>query len=215
MVKGTVDDYIRSTGNMAFANLFLKYALFITGLVCIGLVVALIMISRHAGEVKTIPIIINEATGESRPIDWRVVDAAGEERKPVEVKYFVQQLLRNVFTYTKYTAATNLTEAFRFCVPDVVLQIKSVIGIETRQNMLNAGDQGLVEIQAVNILQTAPNILVQVYFVQRTIQSVGEPEAQRQVASVRLKTVPRSEANPAGILVVEYSQAKFEKENNQ
>jgi len=212
MVKGNVDDYIRSTGHLAFVNLFLKYALFVLGLVCVGLVVALVLISRHAGEVRAIPIVINEATGESRPIDWRVVDAAGEDRKPAEVHYFVRQLLRNIYTYTRYTASSNLAEAFRCCVPDATLQIKDAVNIEARQRHLQAGDQGVVELQAVNILQTSPNILVQCYFSSKAISPQGLTDSQRRVASLRLKTVPRTADTPSGLLLVEYSQSNFVRE---
>jgi len=209
MVKGNVDDYIRSTGHLAFVNLFLKYALFITGLVCLGLVAALVLVSRHAGEVKAIPIVINEATGESRPIDWKVVDAAGEVRRPVEVTYFIRQLLRNLFTFTKYTAASNLGEAFRACVPDAAGQIRQALDLTERQHLLDRGDQGLVDIQAVNIQQTSPNILVQAFYTERLIPALGEPAERRRVASIRLKTVPRSETNPNGLVVIEYSQSEF------
>ena len=210
MVKGSVDDYIRSTGHLAFVNLFLKYALFVTGLVCLGLVAALILVSRHAGEVKAIPIVINEATGESRPVDWKVVDAAGEVRKPVEVTYFVRQLLRNLFTFTKYTAASNLGEAFRACAADSASQIRQALDLTGRQRLLDRGDQGLVDIQAVNIQQASPNILVQVFFNEKTIPADGSgPAERRRVASIRLKTIPRSETNPNGLVVIEYSQSEF------
>ncbi len=212
MVKGNVDDYIRSTGHLAFVNLFLKYALFVLGLVCVGLVVALVLISRHAGEVRAIPIVINEATGESRPIDWRVVDAAGEDRKPAEVHYFVRQLLRNIYTYTRYTASSNLAEAFRCCVPDATRQVKHAVNIEARQRELQTGGQGVIEFQAVNILQTSPNILVQCYFSSKTISLQGQTDSQRRVASLRLKTVPRTADTPSGLLLVEYSQSNFERE---
>lgn len=212
MVKGNVDDYIRSTGHLAFVNLFLKYALFVLGLVCVGLVVALVLISRHAGEVRAIPIVINEATGESWPIDWRVVDAAGEDRKPAEVHYFVRQLLRNIYTYTRYTASSNLAEAFRCCVPDATRQVKHAVNIEARQRELQTGSQGVIEFQAVNILQTSPNILVQCYFSSKTISLQGQTDSQRRVASLRLKTVPRTADTPSGLLLVEYSQSNFERE---
>ena len=212
MVKGNVDDYIRSTGHLAFVNLFLKYALFVLGLVCAGLVVALVLISRHAGEVRAIPIVINEATGESRPIDWRVVDAAGEDRKPAEVHYFVRQLLRNIYTYTRYTASSNLAEAFRCCVPDATRQVKHAVNIEARQRELQTGGQGVIEFQAVNILQTSPNILVQCYFSSKTISLQGQTDSQRRVASLRLKTVPRTADTPSGLLLVEYSQSNFVRE---
>ena len=210
MSKG--DDFIRSTGNLAFVNLFLKYALFVLGLVCVGLVVALVLISRHAGEVRAIPIVINEATGESRPIDWLVVDAAGEDRKPAEVHYFVRQLLRNIYTYTRYTASSNLAEAFRCCVPDATRQVKHAVNIEARQRELQTGGQGVIEFQAVNILQTSPNILVQCYFSSKTISLQGQTDSQRRVASLRLKTVPRTADTPSGLLLVEYSQSNFERE---
>jgi len=213
MVKGNVDDYIRSTGHLAFVNLFLKYALFVLGLVCVGLVVALVLISRHAGEVRAIPIVINEATGESRPIDWRVVDAAGEDRQPAEVHYFVKQLLRNIYTYTRYTASSNLAEAFHCCVPDATRQVKDAVNIEARQRDLQAGDQGVVEFQAINILQTSPNILVQCYFRSKTISPQGQTDSLRRVAALRLKTVPRTADTPSGLLLVEYSQSNFERED--
>jgi hypothetical protein len=45
-----------------------------------------------------VPIVINQATGDAMPMNYRVVDAAGEERTPVEARKFCQHFLADAYT---------------------------------------------------------------------------------------------------------------------
>ena len=94
----SVDDFIRSSGNLAYVNTWLKLiglVLLLSNVVLGGALLARIIEGRTE---RVVPIVINNATGDAVPIDYRVVDAAGEQRSPIEVRKFCQDFLEELQT---------------------------------------------------------------------------------------------------------------------
>ena len=208
------DDFIRSTGNLAFVNLFLKYAVFVLGLVCLGLTVSLVLLARHVGEVKPLPIFVNAVTGEAKPVDFKAIDAQGRERLPVEVEAFVREYLGCLYTYTRLTVRSNLDEAFARTAPEAQSQVRLFADLAGRAEAIARSGQGLVQVQNVSILQSSPNLAIQAIF-RKTALNYNDEVAKEQkcTAVLKLKVVARTVANAHGLVVVEYNESPFEEEN--
>ena len=97
------DDFIRSSGNLAYVNTWLKLIALVLLLVSLLLGAALLVKIVDGRTEHVVPIVINQAMGDAIPVDYRVVDAAGEERSPVEVRRFCEDFLTEAFTYNRYT----------------------------------------------------------------------------------------------------------------
>jgi len=208
------DDFIRSTGHLAFVNLFLKYAVFVLGLVCLGLTVSLVLLSRHVGEVKPLPIYVNAVTGEARPVDFQAIDARGQERLPVEVEAFVRAYLGSLYTYNRLTVRSNLDEAFAKTAPDAQGQVKRCADLPARADIIGRSGQGLCQVLSVSITESKPNLAVQAIF-QKTVLAANDESIQdrRHLAVLRLKVVGRTVANAHGLVVVEYNESEFQEGN--
>jgi len=92
-VSIATDDFIRSSGNLAYVNTWLKLFALVLLLVCLLLGAALLVKIVDDRTEHVVPIVINQAMGDAIPVDYRVVDAAGEERSPVEVRRFCEDFL--------------------------------------------------------------------------------------------------------------------------
>jgi len=163
MANGS-DDFIRSTGNLAFVNLFLKYTVAVLGLAVLGLTIYLIHLSGKVGQVKALPIYVNTITGETKPVDFSVIDAQGRKRLPAEIENFTRMYLDALYTYNKLTVKSNMDQAFFCTAPDGLAQVKECLGLAQRADIISRGGQGLCEILGVSIMGTTPNITVQSVF---------------------------------------------------
>ncbi|HOB54197.1 MAG TPA: VirB8/TrbF family protein [Acidobacteriota bacterium] len=207
------DDFIRSTGHLAFVNLFLKYAVAVLGLACLGLTGALILVSRHVGEVKPLPIYVNTVTGQVRPVEFQAVDAQGRERLPVEIEAFVREYLGKLYTYNRLTVKSNLEQAFLQTAPEAQGQVKHSADLPGRADLIARSGQGVCQVASVSILQSHPDLSVQAIFLKKVLLPTDDVGAQgRHIAILRLKVIPRSVANAHGLVVVEYSENEFREE---
>ncbi|HOB54235.1 MAG TPA: VirB8/TrbF family protein [Acidobacteriota bacterium] len=208
---GGSDDFIRATGHLAFVNLFLKYAVAVLGLACLGLSGALVLVSRHVGEVKPLPIFINTLTGQARPVDFQAVDARGQERLPVEVEAFVREYVGQLYTYNRLTVKSNLEQAFRCTAPDALGQVRHCADLPGRADTIARSGQGVCAVVSVSIMQAQPNLSVQAIFRKKVLTPADEVASEGQyLALLRLKVVPRTVANAHGLVVVEYNENEFQ-----
>jgi len=210
-MSNSCDDFIRSTGRLAFVNLFLKYALFVVGLVCIGLTVSLVLLSRHVGEVKPLPIFIDRTTGTATPVDFQVLDARGEERLPVELEAFVRDYLNQLYTYNRLTVKSNLDAAFARTAPDARAQVRRCADLPVRADIIGRAGQGICRVTGVSILGARPDLRVQAVFEKTVLSAADETLAQQRcLAMLRLKVIHRTVANAHGLVVAEYNESEFE-----
>ena len=111
------DDFIRSSGNLAYVNTWLKLFALLLLLVCLllGAAVSVKIVDDRTEHV--VPIVINQAMGDAIPVDDRVVDATGEERSPVEARRFCEDFLTEALIGGLFISA----DGGRCLVPDLWL----------------------------------------------------------------------------------------------
>jgi len=215
MANGS-DDFIRSTGNLAFVNLFLKYAVIVLGLAVLGLTICLIHLSGKVGQVKPLPIYVNTITGETKPVDFSVIDAQGRERLPAEIENFTRTYMDNLYTYNNLTVKSNMDRAFCRTAPDGLAQVKECLGLAQRADIISRGGQGLCEILGVSIMGTTPNITVQAVFKKKLFGFNDEMVSESTyVAIIKMKPIARQVQNAHGLAVVEYSENLFKEDVSQ
>jgi hypothetical protein len=98
-------------------------------LVCLMLGAALLIKIIDSGAEHVVPIVINQATGDAIAVDYRVVDATGEERSPFEVRKFCEDFLTEAYTYNRYTVKTKLESIARWTVPEALTQVREALSL--------------------------------------------------------------------------------------
>jgi hypothetical protein len=208
------DDFIRSSGNLAYINTWLKLIALVLLLVCLLLGGALLVKIVDGRKEHVVPIVINNATGDAIPVDYRVIDAAGEERSPIEVRKFSQDFLTEAFTYNRYTIRTNLESIARWTAPEALTQVREALNLPRRAELISRNAQGLAELSSLLITETKPLLRVQVYFQAKALSPADEMiEEGKFLAVLVIKPVKRSTRNPHGLIVIEYRQSSFEKKS--
>lgn len=205
------DDFIRSSGNLAYVNTWLKLVGLVLLLVCLLLGTALLVKVLDSRAEHVVPIVINQATGDAIPVDFKVVDASGEERSPVEIRKFCEDFLRELYTYNRFTVKTNLDAVVKSTTPEALRQVKEAVNLPRRAELIAGSAQGLAELRSFLITETQPLIKVQAYFQAKALSQRDEVIQDNQFLAVMLiKPVKRSQRNPHGLIILEYRQSLFE-----
>ncbi len=205
------DDFIRSSGNLAYINTWLKLIALVLLLVCLMLGAALIIKIIDGRSEHVVPIVINQATGDALAVDYRVVDAAGEERSPFEVRKFCEDFLTEAYTYNRYTVKTKLESIARWTVPESLTQVREALNLPHRAELIGRNAQSLAELTSFLITETKPLLKVQAYFRVKAFSSSDEAiEESDCLAVLIIKPIKRSSRNPHGLIVIEYRQSPFQ-----
>ena len=206
----SVDDFIRSSGNLAYVNTWLKLiglGLLLSNFVLGGALLARIIEGRTE---RVVPIVINDATGDAVPIDYRVVDASGEQRSPVEVRKFCQDFLEELHTYNRFTVRTKLESLIKWTTPEALAHVKDAINLAHRSELIARNAQGVVELTNFLVIETQPLLKTQMHFRSKVLGQTGDVLEEGQFLAVLLiKPVKRSQRNPHGLIVIEYRQSVF------
>jgi hypothetical protein len=212
-VSQAVDDFIRSSGNLAFVNTWLKLIvllLFVVSLVLGGALLIKIVDSRKE---HVVPIVINQLTGDAVPVDYSVIDAAGEERAPVEIRKFAEDFLQELYTYNRFTVKTKLESVVKWATPEALVEVKEAVNLAHRSELIRRNAQGMAEVRNFLIAETRPLVKAQVYFHTKALSPSTELiEEGQYLAVLHIKPVKRSQRNPHGLILIEYRQSVF-KEN--
>jgi len=204
------DDFIRSAGNLAYTGTWLKgiaLALLIVCLVMAGLVTVLI-IDRRAEHV--LPIVINEATGDALAVDYKVVDATGEERSPVEIRKFCEDFLSDAFTFNRFTVKSNLDALANHTTPEAMSQIRESLNLPRRAEHIGRNAQGLLDVSSFMITESRPVVKTQIYFRTKVFNQTGDLiEENNFISIMTIRAVRRSVRSPHGLVVIEYRQSPF------
>ena len=207
------DDFIRSSGNLVFVNTWLKLIvllLFLTSLLLGGVLTVKIVEGRTE---RVVPIVINQLTGDAIPVDYSVVDAAGELRSPVEVRKFCEDFLRELFTYNRFPVKTNLESIVKWATPEALVQVREVINLAHRSELIGRNAQGLAEVRSFLITESQPLLKVQAYFQAKAVSQTNEVLEDGQFLAVLLiRPIKRSLRNPHGLILIEYRQSIFKEE---
>jgi VirB8 protein len=205
------DDFIRATGNLAYVNSWLKLISLVSLVVCLLLGTAPIIKIVDSRREHVVPIVINQATGDAMPVDYRVVDAAGEERTPVEVRKFCQDFLADAYTYNRFTVKTNIESIALWTAPEALTQVREAMNLPHRAELIARNAQGVVEVHNILITETKPFLTVQAYFQVKAFSPRDEViEEGDFLAVLVIKPVKRSSRSPHGLIVIEYRQSSFQ-----
>jgi len=213
-VSNATDDFIRSSGNLAYVNTWLKLIALALLLVCLTLGGTLLVKIIDARVEHVVPIVINQATGDAIPVDYRVVDAAGEERSPIEVRRFCEDFLSEAYTYNRFTVKTKLESIANWTAPEALAQVREALNLPRRAELIARNAQGLNELSNFLITETKPLLTVQAYFHARALSGTNEViEEGNFLAVMVIKPVKRSTRNPHGLILIEYHQSPFQKKS--
>lgn len=209
------DDFTRIGGNLAYITNWLKMISLGLFVICLALTGTLVfMLVNHSAE-AVIPIVINQATGDAMAVDYKIVDATGEERAPVEVRKFCEDFLSDAFTFNRFTARAHLESLANYSTPEALNQIREGLNLPRRSEHINRNAQGLFEITSFMITESRP-LKTQIYFRTRIYAISGELiEETSQLAVMTIRPVRRSARNPHGLIVIEYRQNPFSKPNQE
>ena len=211
-----MNELVRVGGNIGFTNTWLKAMVIILLIVCLGLTGALVIKTIDSRKENIVPIVINEATGDALVVDYRVIDAAGERRLPVEIRKFVDDFLADAYTFNRFTVKTRLESLAKSAAPEALNQINNSLNLPRRSELVARNAQGLVEITSFMITETQPMIRVQVYFNTRVLSPNGETyENDNLLAVMTIQAIRRTERNPHGLVVIEYRQNPFKNITSQ
>ncbi len=204
------DDFIRASGNLAYVNTWLKLIALVLLVVCLLLGTALTLKIVDGRKEHVVPIVINGETGDAVPVDYRVVDAAGEERSPVEVRKFCQDFLAEAYTYNRFTVKNNIESIALWSAPEALTQVREALNLPHRAELIARNAQGLIEVRNILITESKPLLSVQAYFHVKAVSPADEViEKGDFLAVFAIKPVRRSVRSPHGLIVIEYRQSIF------
>jgi len=210
------DDFIRVGGNLAYTNTWLKLICLVLIVLILTLSSAVIVLVAERTTERVVPIVINEATGDAMAVDYRVIDAAGELRSPVEVRKFCQDFFTDAFTFNRFTARTHLESLANYSTPAALEQIRASLNLAQRAEYMNRSAQGLFEITSFMITETQPALKIQIYFRTRVLAGNGDTLSENsQLAVLTVRPVRRTEQQPHGLIVIEYLQNPFINPNQE
>ena len=211
-MSASTDDFIRSSGNLAYVNTWLKLISLALLLVCLALAGALTVKIIDSRTEKVVPIVLSPATGDAVPVDYQAVDAAGEERSPIEVRKFCEDFIGEAYTYNRFTVKTKLESITKWTAPEALTQVREAMNLPRRSELIERNAQSLAECQNILITEAKPLLKVQVYFSVKTLSQVNDAaEENNFLAVLAIKPVKRSTRSPHGLIVIEYRQSSFQK----
>jgi hypothetical protein len=210
MSKAT-DDFIRSSGNLAYVNTWLKLLTLLLMLISLMLGASLLVKIIDGRAEHVVPIVINQATGDAIAVDYKVIDAAGEERSPFEVRKFCEDFLADSYTYNRFTVKTNLESIAQWTAPEALTQVREALNLSHRAELLGRNAQGLSEVTSFLVTETKPVLKAQVYFHAKVCSPTEEIiEEGNFIGVFVIKPVKRSVRSPHGMIVIEYRQTPFQ-----
>jgi hypothetical protein len=210
-VSNATDDFFRVHGNLSYVNTWLKLISLVLLLVCLMLGGTLLVKIIDSRVEHVVPIVINEGTGDAIAVDYRVVDASGEERSPFEVRKFCEDFLTDAYTYNKYTVKTKLESLSCSTSPEALHQVREALKLAHRSELLSRNAQGLAEVTSFMITDSKPLLKVQLYFTTKVLSQMDEiMEEDSSLGAFVIKPVKRSIRNPHGLIVIDYRQSPFQ-----
>ena len=210
------EDYIHSSGSLAFTNVWLKMMVVVLLIVCLGLTGLLAVKIIDSRKENIIPIVINQATGDALVVDYKIIDAQGEERAPVEVRKFCEDFLADAYTYNRFTVKSRLDALSKSAAPEALNQINNNLNLPRRSELVARNAQGIVELTSFMITESRPTIKTQIYFRTKVLSPNGDVfEENNMLAVMAIRPIRRTERNPHGLIVIEYRQNPFTNINSE
>ena len=113
--------------------------------------------------------------------------------------------------YNRYTVKSKLESLSKWTSPEALLQVREVLKLPRRSELLSRNAQGLAEVSSFMVTETKPLIKVQIYFKSRVLSQMDEiVEEGNSLGAFVIKPIKRSTRNPHGLIVIDYRQSPFE-----
>lgn len=107
--------YLEQYGDPLVMNTYLKVTILILGLVCLGLIAALVIQQRAAANVKPIYIRISEI-GRAEVVDYNALAYRPQE---AESRYYLAQWAELYYSRNRYSIQRDFTNSLYFLSPDL------------------------------------------------------------------------------------------------
>ncbi len=164
----------------------------------------------YRNEQKETYVFVRDALGDIVQADARSFLHAGDTRSEVEVKGFMRRWILDAFTWTPLDVEDRLRSCLTLVDGKAQAAVKEGLRLAERKALVDSGTSGRVfddprsgkEPQVV-IVRTTP-LEVMVSFDRYLIDSVGGTQQAGQLfVRALLKRVPRSPANPHGLVLAD------------
>jgi hypothetical protein len=161
-------------------------------------------------EHKETYVFVRDSLGNVVQADARGFLRAGDRRSEVEIKGFVRRFVTDAFTWTPLDVEDRLRAALRVVDGRAQAVVKAGLRLAERRALVDNGTSGRVwdeprtSREPQIVIERSDPLEVLVAFDRYLIDSGGaREEAGGLFARVTLKEVPRSPANPYGLVVVD------------
>jgi type IV secretory pathway component VirB8 len=205
-------EQIKAHANIIFQNVFLKYILLVLTIVIVSLSGIVVYLVAKQRETKIQTIFVNTQTGAATQVNQETIDATGQKRHDSEIYAFVKEFLGNLYTFNRYTIKSNLENAFLVVATEAGGSVKMYWQLANKSDYLNSGYQGLCTVGNIIVLNTLPDLKVQVFFNRKVLNEGGQVVVDTEhVCIFRIKLVPRGNGNPHGFFITEYREESLKK----
>ena len=206
-IKDQISDFLKTVGNETFIIRILTWviaSLFLSLLILSG---AIIIQSQKLTNIKPLVIYVDRDTGITSSKDYEVVDARNESRNEKEIWIFVNEFIRNLYDYTRFSQLRNLENAYQLCSPGVQKKVKQCFIRDGRPGRVKSDVTGLCDTDSVFIMDTLPDLRVRVIFTKKVLGPGGALILEKKIEAVmRIKTITRSRLNPYGLYITDYRE---------
>jgi len=123
-IKDSIGLFLRTVGNESF---IIRVLLWVVTLLFAGVLVlsaAVVIQSKKLTNIKPLVVYVDRDTGIAEAREFDVVDARNEKRNENEIWIFVNDFIKNLYDYTKYSQLRNLENAYLLCERSVQQKIR-------------------------------------------------------------------------------------------
>lgn len=215
-IKDSLVSFISTVGNETFIIRVLVWVVTFLFAALLVLSTAVVIQSKRLTNLKPLVIYVDRDTGLTSTREFDVVDAANEKRNENEIWIFVNEFVRSLYDYTRYSQLRNLETAYLLCDPAVQQKVKDYFIRDGRPGQVKSEVIGLSEVESVFIMDTLPDLRVRVIFSKRVIQTGGALVTDRKIEAVlRIKTILRTRHNPHGLYITDYRETILKEEKGE
>jgi hypothetical protein len=205
--------FIKTVGNEGFIIKVLIWVLTVLFVVLLVLAGAISIQSKQLTNIKPLVIYVDRDTGITTAKEFDVVDAMNEERNENEIWIFVNEFVKSLYDYTKYSQLRNLENAYLLCDAPVQEKIKEYFIQDGRPKWVKSEAIGLCEVESVFVMDTLPDLRVRVIFVKKVVNPGGADVIDRKIEAVlRIKTIVRTRGNLHGLYITDYRETVLKDE---
>ena len=215
-VKDSIGLFIKTVGHESFIIKVLVWMVTVLFAAVILLGAAVVIQSNKLTNIEPLVVYVDRDTGVAAAKEFDVVDARGEQRNENETWIFINDFIKNLYDYTKYSQLRNLENAYRLCDNSVQEKIKECFIRDGRPGRVKSEVVGLCRVESVLIMDTLPDLRVRAVYRKKVVQPGGSVILDKEIEAImRIKTVVRSRYNPHGLYITDYRETVLKEKGGQ